>query len=115
MPLLKALRNSSFGTDFKGALSFHRVVFVAYAFVDDTDLIKTSKFAQDDFDRVLLQMQKALDIWSGMIWATGGAFIPEKTFWYAINFSCHEGDCEYTSLEEFPDNLEMNNPSGQVK
>ncbi len=53
-PLLKALRNSGFGMNFKGALSSHRVIFMAYVFVDDTDLIETTKFPHDDFKEVLL-------------------------------------------------------------
>ncbi len=42
-PLLKALRKLGFGTDFKGAMSSQCVVFVAYAFVDDTNMIETAK------------------------------------------------------------------------
>ncbi len=52
--LWKALRKSGFGMDFKGVLSSQRVVFMANAFIDDTNLIKTVKFAQDDFHEVLL-------------------------------------------------------------
>ncbi len=46
-----------FGTDFKGALSSQRVVFIAYAFVNDTDLIKTARYTQDDYKDVFIQMQ----------------------------------------------------------
>ncbi len=39
-PLLQALCAEGFGTNFNGALSNQQVVFVAYTFVDDTDLIE---------------------------------------------------------------------------
>ncbi len=96
-------------------MSSQQVVFVAYALVYNTDLIKTAKFSQDDFKEVLIQTQQALDMWSGMIWATGGALIPKKTFWCAIDISWNKGQCEYTSITDLPTNLEMKDPLGQVQ
>ncbi len=60
-------------------------------------------------------MQWALNTWSELIWATRGALVSKKTFWYTIDFSWHEGTWEYTSQEDLLDNLEMNDPSGQVQ
>ncbi len=60
------------------ALSSHRVVFVVYAFLGDTNLIQMAKFPNNDFEEVLLQTQWALDMWNGIILATGGALVPEK-------------------------------------
>ncbi len=48
-PLVKALREGGFGMDFQGVLSYHPVVFVVHAFLDNMDLIETTKNHQDDF------------------------------------------------------------------
>ncbi len=52
-------------------------------------------------------MQQALDMWSGMIPATRGALIPEKTFWYAIDFLWHKGTLEYTPQDDLLSNNKM--------
>ncbi len=59
-------------------------------------------------------MQRALDMWNGMIWDTKGALVPERTFWYAIHFSWQEAPSEYTPQEDLSVNLEMINLSRQV-
>ncbi len=46
-PLLQALQANGFGTNFHGAISESWIVFVAYAFVDDTDLIEAARFPSD--------------------------------------------------------------------
>ncbi len=73
--LLQALREEGFGMDFKGALSTQQVVFVTYAFVDGTNLIKTASYTWDQFEDVASQMQRPLNLWSGTILATGGALV----------------------------------------
>ncbi len=78
--LLNALQELGFGTDFQGALSSSCAAFVAFAFIDDTDLIETVKYSHDRFEDVGNQMQWALDLWSGMIKATDGALVPKKMF-----------------------------------
>ncbi len=52
---------------------------MAYAFVDDIDLIETAKYLQDNSEEALLQMQPALTLWNGMIRATRGELGLEKT------------------------------------
>ncbi len=76
MPLLQTLREKGFGMDFKGGFSIQRVVFVADAFVGDTDLIETAKYTWDEFKDIVIQMQWALNLWSTMIHAVGGALVP---------------------------------------
>ncbi len=56
---------------FKGAISESKLIFVAYDFVDDRDLIETTKY--DTLDEVMENMQKGMDTWGGMIGVTGGA------------------------------------------
>ncbi len=55
------------------------MAFVVYTFVDDTYLIKTAKFLSDMIEDVVENMQRALDTWGGLICATKGALVWEKT------------------------------------
>ena len=45
-------------------------------------------------------MQKGLDMWEGLLKATGGAFVPEKSYWYLIDFTWHNGLWRYSGTEE---------------
>ncbi len=60
--LLQALREEGFGTIFKGALSTHWVIFVAYTFIGNIDLVKTAKYFRYEFEDVGTQMQWALNL-----------------------------------------------------
>ncbi len=47
--------------NFWGAISERQAVFVVYAFVDNTDLIKTTKFPSDRIEDVVDNTQRALN------------------------------------------------------
>ncbi len=64
-----------------------QVVFVVYTFVSYTDLIEMAKFSSNEIEDVVENMKRALDSWGGMIRATGGALVAEKTFCYTIDFN----------------------------
>ncbi len=49
-----------------------------------------------------------------MIWATGGALVPEKTFWYAIDFLWTNREWECASNEDVQATLEMKSSSETV-
>jgi len=55
-----------------------------FAFVDDMDLIVTNN--TNDEKVVTLKMQNSLHLWHRLLQATGGDLVPEKCFWYLINF-----------------------------
>jgi len=55
-----------------------------FAFVDDTDLIVTD--ALNDEEAVASKMQGSVSLWHGLLKATGGDLVPEKCFWYLIDF-----------------------------
>ena len=63
-PTLQIL--DGFGTFFQMAISQQQIRIVGYAFVDNTDLIQTSKDGQT-FVEVNKEMQNAMNLWEGLI------------------------------------------------
>jgi hypothetical protein len=47
--------------------------------------------AQSSSEEVKSKLQEAVDRWEGVLSATGGAIVPEKTYWYLIDFCWHGG------------------------
>jgi hypothetical protein len=43
-------------------------------------------FALSQAGAVITSMQDILDAWEGGLKVMGGAIVPEKTFWYLIDF-----------------------------
>jgi hypothetical protein len=85
-PLINMMRTSGFGFSLLTALTVLAVSFVCNACVDDTDLVHTAKDVNSRGPTILAKMQSALDQWEGGLKATGGALVPEKSYWYLIDF-----------------------------
>jgi len=60
-----------------------------FAFVDYTDLIVTDP--SNDEQKVADKMHQSVQLWHRLLKATGGNLVPEKCFWYLIDFQ-HEGN-----------------------
>ncbi len=60
-----------------------------FAFVDDTNLIVTDP--SNNAQKVAEKMQKSVQLWHGLLKATGGDLVPKKCFWYLID-SKYEGN-----------------------
>jgi hypothetical protein len=66
-PLLRIMKEEGFGIFLKTRLSGQDIRIVGYAFVDDTDLIQTGQNSQTTGEEVCQDMQKALNMWEGLI------------------------------------------------
>jgi hypothetical protein len=84
-PLLNLLRPNGFGCKFISPLSKETIQFVGYAVVEDTDFIE-SKSHKTEGREAWHSFQQAVDTWEGGLKATCGALVPEKIFWYLIDF-----------------------------
>jgi hypothetical protein len=105
-PLLDIMREEGFGTFFKTSISSQAIRFVGYAFVDDTYLIQTSKDGTETGDEMREQMQAGVDLWEGIIDATGGALAVEKSRWWLIDFIWDDqGNFKYATIENTPGQL----------
>ena len=56
-----------------------------FAFVDDADIIQTGQLG-DSTTSLIRKAQQELQLWEELIKATGGAIVPEKSDYTAINF-----------------------------
>ncbi len=84
-PLLNLLHSNGFGCEFLSPFSNNPLHFVGYTFVDDTNVI-VSRPSMASHSEVIQTLQEAVDHWEGGLKATCGAIVPEKTFWYLIDF-----------------------------
>jgi len=57
-------------------------------------------------------MQAALDLWNNGLSAMGGALVPEKSFWYAIDFKWRSSRWSYMPKQTAVEPLEMNDHVG---
>lgn len=85
--------------------------FVCYAFVDDTDLLHTSE--PDIGLQVLVkEMQVVVDTWEGGLRASGGALVPDKSYWYLLHSTFNNNRWSYNSIGNTPDRLTIQDVSG---
>jgi hypothetical protein len=98
-PFLNILREHGFGLPFIAPVL--RLRFAGFAFIDGTDLLQmlqTYAFA----DCVQLNLQEAVDSWEGALSATADAIVPEKMYWYVIDFQWQAGSWKYKTIQESP-------------
>ena len=91
--LLAIMSSQGFGLNFTSILSFTAIAMVGFAFVDDTDLIHSANHPDPIYhkrsptiNKVRAEAQQDLNLWEGLIRATGGALNVKKSFWYSVDF-----------------------------
>jgi hypothetical protein len=113
-PLLNLLRSKGFGCEFLSPFSKEALHFVGYAFADDTDVI-VSQTHMNSHIEAIQTLQRAVNTWEGGLKATCGAIVPEKTFWYLIDFTWSGGRWHYKSVEDSPGSILLNDIEGIPK
>ena len=103
------MRTAGFGFSLFTAITVSAVSFVCYAFVDDTDLVHTAKDVDTRGPTIIAEMQSALDHWEGGLKATGGALVPEKSYWYLIDFIWTGEKWRYATKTDMPGDISINN------
>ncbi len=69
-------------------------------FIDELDLYTWKDNITDPVE-LMMQAQWAVSQWSLLLNATGGALKPKKCFWYLLDYTCKEGEWEYTVHSDF--------------
>jgi Reverse transcriptase (RNA-dependent DNA polymerase) len=113
--VLNLLRDEGNGGYFNCPITGNEFFFVGYSFVDDTDLVVTTRSHGESFENVLDCMQQALSDWEAGLRATGGAIEPKKTFWYGMDFEWKGSEWRYRKKQGFERNLQVPNPEGVVE
>lgn len=114
-PVLNMLRAEGLQTVFKANVSGDKLEIVGYAFVDDADHIAAAPYSDlSNSDYVAARMQEIMTVWQGGIHGTGGALVPEKSFWYPIGFKWTGKEFRYKKASEFPGDIEFPGPEGNI-
>jgi hypothetical protein len=92
-------------------ISGSEVEFVGYAFVDNSDLVQTLLRGYNHKDLIRV-MQQALNSWEGSLSATSGAIVPQKTFWYLVDFAWSGGNWRYKRIGDCPGRLMVKDIQG---
>jgi hypothetical protein len=69
-------------------------------FIDKLDLYTWKDNITDPVE-LMMQAQWEVSQWSLLLNATGGALKPKKCFWYLLDYTCKEGEWEYTVHSDF--------------
>ena len=115
-PLLNMMRKAQHGLQIISAITREKSTIVAFAFVDDTDLIQGSLGDTAlSAEAVMEEMQLAISRWEGGLKATGGAIVPEKSFVYSIDFKFNRArKVSYKLVEEINATYEVPNAEGEL-
>ena len=110
-PIIEAMRQRGYGFKFMSPINRTKTQFVCFAFVDDTDLVHT--FNEDqNFE----SMQEVVSTWVRNLMTTGGAIVPDKSYWYPIDFVWKKGEWKYKAANETEAEITIPDPvSGEWK
>ena len=103
LPLFNIMRQEGLVANFICMLSKEQRALAGFAFVNDTDLIVNNYC--NNTKQVHQQMQASLTMWHGLLQATGGDLVPDKCFWYLLNFQWANNHWRYKTIEETPGQL----------
>jgi len=104
-PLFDIMRQEGFIASFICALSQQHKALAGLAFVDGTNLIVNG--TSNLMDTVKSKMQCSLTMWHGLRMASGGDLVPDKCFWYLINFKWQNQQWKYKSNVEEPGRISI--------
>ena len=106
------MKTAGFGFSLLTAMSIACVSFVCYAFVDDTDVVHCARDVHTPGLEVLQEMQDVVDHWEGGLRPTGGALVPEKSYWYLIDFIWKTDHWKYATIADVPGDIFIRTVNG---
>ena len=116
-PLLNMMRTARHGGFFTSPITRQSSHYVAFAYVDDTDLLEfNSRDPHITIDEVMEKMQQAVNRWEGGLKTTGGALVPSKSWVYPVSFKFdEEGEWSYETLAEIDIETTVNDHHDQQR
>jgi len=104
-PMFEIMQQDGFYALLAGAISNTYRKVAGFTFVDDTDLCVTHP--SDQVQLVTESMQQVVTHWEGLLWATGGTLVPDKCFWYLIDFKCINHKWVYQRSSQIPSSIKI--------
>jgi len=100
-PMFDIMRSDGFYAHVIMAITRLQKKLVGFAFVNDTDLCVYGPHVTSS--NVVQSMQNLVDNWEGLLRATGGALVPNKCFWYGIDFKWENNNWVYVTSKQSTD------------
>ena len=113
--LIEIMRAAGFGYKQWSVIRQRACHIVCFAFVDDTDLIHCNDTPGTTTEQLLEESQAALDMWSGLLAATGGALAPEKSYWYLVEVIRKNGKWKFATANDRPGSLYLEHGQYRIK
>jgi len=108
-------RKKGFGFYFFTPQSEKEVQVVGYAFVDDSDLGGERLKNGGNWQELLQKLQASVNIWEGSLSATSGAIVPQKSYWYLVDFQWSGGNWRYKKINKCQGNIRVRNIHGAME
>jgi len=95
-PLFQILMKEGFIAQVICSMSQHHRTLAGFGFVNDIDLCINNP--SNNGVKVVQRMQESINLWVGLLHATGGTLVPEKCFWYYIHNWWENGCWQYVTV-----------------
>jgi hypothetical protein len=121
------LKTAGFGFSVCTVISGDEFSFVCYTFVDDSNVVHSTQDSdtvnetgmttitdktEKAITTLVTEMQQVVDTWEGGLRASGGALVPDKSYWFLIHFIFENNRWRYARIEETPGNITIRNIPG---
>jgi ribonuclease HI len=114
--LLNILVEDNLAATFTSAISQTLLTIAAWCWVDDCDLLGTAVKPWERGEDCLDRAQQQMDHWEGLLTATGGGIVWEKSFWVLVDYVWTGSRWRYRTQEDMPGTIYVNDcVSGQRK
>ena len=103
--LLTIMKNMGWGLQFQTAMSLTVLSILGFAFIDDTDLVHSANNPITPAEDLILEGQRMVSMWEGLLSATGGDLCADKCYWYMLDFKYQANKWRYKLTKEMPGEL----------
>ena len=92
--IVKMCRDKEHGITITSSITKTETPLIGFAFVDDVDLISGADHISTIGNELIPKFQSLLLQWNDGIHTSRGLIVPQKTYWFLIDFICNELDWE---------------------
>jgi hypothetical protein len=115
IPIINMLKTAGFGFKVRTVISGNNFSFVCYTFVDDSDVVHSMNETTNTTStekELVTEMQQVVDTWEGGLRASGGALVPDKSYWFLIHFIFDSNGWRYATIDESPGEITIRDITG---
>lgn len=113
--LIDIMHQAGFGYHDWSLIRDRAISLCCFAFVDDTDIVHVNNDPLVSTEALIAEAQEALDLWAGLLRATGGNLAPEKSYWYLLEVTRSNGKWTYKTASQAPGDLFLNQGQHRIR